>query len=226
MSRLLNKILSILFSAPIYFFALPAGYSEPINLSLHKNEVRTYYNSGQYDQEINKTIEQAQSYLSSKVNYYKQHKTTKKLALVLDIDETSLSNYDKLAVRDFANNPQQIHTEIMAGNNPAIKPVLKLYQQALHMGISVFFITGRIPSQLESTKHNLIKAGFKDWSDIYFRPDNYKHHSISLFKSASRAKIEQSGYIILATIGDQVSDLHGGHALRAFKLPNPFYYVP
>ena len=30
----------------------------------------------------------------------------------------------------------------------------------------------------------------------------------------------------LETIGDQWSDLLGGHAERAYKLPNPMYYLP
>ena len=30
---------------------------------------------------------------------------------------------------------------------------------------------------------------------------------------------------ILVNIGDQQSDLAGGHARRAFKLPSPFYFI-
>ena len=45
------------------------------------------------------------------------------------------------------------------------------------------------------------------------------------YKSGERAKIEQRGYRIIANVGDQESDLQGGHADRAFKLPNPFYFI-
>jgi HAD superfamily, subfamily IIIB (Acid phosphatase) len=31
---------------------------------------------------------------------------------------------------------------------------------------------------------------------------------------------------ILVNVGDRDSDLAGGHARRAFKLPNPMYYIP
>jgi acid phosphatase len=41
-----------------------------------------------------------------------------------------------------------------------------------------------------------------------------------------RAAIEDEGYTIVANVGDQPSDLEGGHAERAFLLPNPFYRVP
>jgi hypothetical protein len=29
----------------------------------------------------------------------------------------------------------------------------------------------------------------------------------------------------VVNLGDQESDLDGGHAERAFKLPNPFYFI-
>jgi len=31
---------------------------------------------------------------------------------------------------------------------------------------------------------------------------------------------------IIVNAGDQESDLAGGYAERAYKLPNPFYYIP
>jgi acid phosphatase len=45
------------------------------------------------------------------------------------------------------------------------------------------------------------------------------------YKSGERAKIERSGVRIIANIGDQESDLEGGHADRGFKYPNPFYFI-
>ena len=49
-----------------------------------------------------------------------------------------------------------------------------------------------------------------------------RHHAVQ----ARRARrIERRGYTILANVGDQRSDLAGGHARRAFKLPNPFYFI-
>lgn len=46
-------------------------------------------------------------------------------------------------------------------------------------------------------------------------------------KTAARIDIESRlGYTIIANIGDQDSDLRGGHAERTFKVPNPFYFIP
>jgi hypothetical protein len=46
------------------------------------------------------------------------------------------------------------------------------------------------------------------------------------YKSGTRAFIESQGYDIVASFGDQYSDLLGGYADRTFKMPNPNYYLP
>jgi hypothetical protein len=46
------------------------------------------------------------------------------------------------------------------------------------------------------------------------------------YKSGARAAIEGQGYRIVANVGDQYSDLAGGHEDIGFKLANPFYFLP
>ena len=46
-----------------------------------------------------------------------------------------------------------------------------------------------------------------------------------MLKAPLRAEIERAGYTIIANMGDQPSDLFGGHAEKMFLLPNPFYRV-
>jgi acid phosphatase len=57
-------------------------------------------------------------------------------------------------------------------------------------------------------------------------PEGARFASAAEFKSPVRASIERSGYTIIANMGDQPSDLEGGHAERSFLLPNPFYRIP
>ena len=42
----------------------------------------------------------------------------------------------------------------------------------------------------------------------------------------ARRTLAEQGYVIVLNMGDQESDLAGGHAERTFKMPNPFYRVP
>jgi hypothetical protein len=46
------------------------------------------------------------------------------------------------------------------------------------------------------------------------------------FKTSKRCDIESRGFRVIASIGDQKSDLEGGCAEMTFKVPNPFYFIP
>lgn len=210
--------LSLVFSAPIY--------SEPPNLALVKKELIHYHDSGLYQEELTKKIQQAHQYIIQEALLNTQQKDQQKLALVLDIDETSLSNYDKMVKHDFTGTRAEIHKEILGADSPVIKPMLALYQDAIKHGIKVFFVTGRTESERSATENNLSKAGYKNWTGLYLRPSKYSASSIIPFKSQTREMISKQGYTIIASIGDQYSDIRGGYAKKGFKLPNPYYYLP
>jgi hypothetical protein len=57
-------------------------------------------------------------------------------------------------------------------------------------------------------------------------PEGTHYPSAASFKAPVRAAIEGTGYTIIANVGDQPSDLAGGHAEKTFLLPNPFYRIP
>jgi hypothetical protein len=57
-------------------------------------------------------------------------------------------------------------------------------------------------------------------------PNGSHFASAADFKAPVRAEIEQQGYTIIENMGDQPSDLLGGHAEKKFLLPDPFYRVP
>ena len=214
----------------IAFFSCLIGatplFAEPANLSLVQKEIRTYYDSGLYEEELAQTINKARQFILEQAKTNQAQQKQQKLALVLDIDETSISNYQKMVKRNFQADQQQIHAEILKANSPAIKPMLSLYKDALKHGIQVFFVTGRNESERQATQLNLIKAGYSNWSGLYLRPQSYSEKSIIPFKSQTRALIAKQGYTIVASIGDQYSDIKGGYAEKGFKLPNPFYYLP
>jgi hypothetical protein len=46
------------------------------------------------------------------------------------------------------------------------------------------------------------------------------------YKAGARCRLERRGYDNVANVGDQYSDLLGGCADRAFKIPNPMYFLP
>lgn len=221
-----QRLIITCFSLLLALFLSPTSFAEPANLSLLKQKVEAYHDSGAYQKELTNVIAHANLFVLNreKINAHLAH--PKKLAVVLDIDETSLSNYDSMVARHFGGAGQPWHKEIQAANAPAIKPMLSFYNNLLKQGIAVFFVTGRIESYGMATKKNLNKAGFHDWTGLYLKPNRYHETSVIPFKSQTRALITQKGYTIIASIGDQSSDLKGGYAEKLFKLPNPYYYIP
>lgn len=222
----MNILARILLTIGLTLTSVTAVFSEPPNLSIVRQDVIKYHNSGLYQRDLSKVIKKAEHFIIQQALLNQNSKNHKKLALVLDIDETSISNYAKMVNRDFTGTRKQIHTEILKANSPAITPMLALYKNAQQHDVKVFFITGRDESERQATKDNLTYAGYSHWSGLYLRPNNYTHHSIIPFKSAARAAITKKGFTIIASIGDQCSDLRGGYALKGFKLPNPYYYLP
>lgn len=201
-----------------------ASYAEPANLSTLKTEIIHYHDTGLYEKELSRVIKKADDYITQRVRVNQRATHPKKLAIVLDIDETSLSSYDYIVKQDFAFHHDAWHQHILAADAAVIKPTLRLYNNAKKNQVAVFFITGRSPKEKATTEHNLKQAGFTQWSHIYYRPNH--HTSVTAFKSSTRAYITKQGYTIIASIGDQYSDLNGGFAEKGFKLPNPYYYLP
>ncbi|RMX03849.1 acid phosphatase [Legionella jordanis] len=206
-------------------FAFPS-YSEPGNLSVLKSEIKQYHDSGSYQKELERVLYQAQDYILKQAEINQKQKNPKKLAIVLDIDETSISNYNSIIHRDFGADLNQIHKDILEANAPVIAPTLALYKAAMEHNVAIFFVTGRHLSELKATRLNLLRAGFKNWAGLYLRPDTYRDSSIVPFKTKARESITKQGYTIVASIGDQQSDLKGGYMQKGFKLPNPFYHLP
>jgi len=162
-----------------------------------------------------------------------------KPALVLDIDETSLSNFPEIIANDFGFIPKAAcdappegpcgwDSWVKRARAPALEPTLALFKAAKAKGVSVFFITGRRKTDEDhaSTISNLRAAGYEGWAGLSLRPVDDSASSVIPYKSGERGKIAEQGYTIIANLGDQQSDLAGGFAERAWKLPNPFYFIP
>jgi acid phosphatase len=207
------------------------------NLGLEKAALKQYEASGQYSRDLKAAVDTAKSYLAQQAG------RTGKLAMVLDVDETSLSNWPMLKADDFGffdNGPcnpsgdgtvqapcgwdKWVDLEMA----PPIAPTVELYDQARKMGIKVFFITSRTDDERTATAANLRKAGYEGWqdSDLITKPNGMHVKSAADYKTPHRKEIENEGYIIVLSMGDQESDLAGGYAEKTFKLPNPFYFLP
>jgi len=202
--------------------------AEPPNLGLLKTKLKSYHDCtctcGCYTRSLDLQEQRALTFLDHAAA---RRKPGEKLALVLDIDDTSLSTWPEIASQDFGFNSAQWAEWAREASAPAIPGTLRLYKQAQELGVAVFFITGRADTLRAATEQNLRNAGYDNWKGLTLRsPDQARDPTIS-YKSAARAGIVKAGYRIILNVGDQFSDLKGTPAADySVKLPNPFYYIP
>lgn len=208
--------------------------------------LHAYHNSGAYREDLEAVAKRAEHYLVRRVAALRRQARQRcararnsglrgpaltracrepQPAIVFDIDETALSNYDLLAATDFLNAYAALIASAALANAPAIASVHDVYERALSLKVAVFFVTARpaaIPLARERTIANLAAAGYGHFEELILDDSDLEPAE---FKSSQRADIEKRGYDIVVNLGDQESDLLGGHADRAYKLPNPFYFT-
>ncbi|MFF4221636.1 HAD family acid phosphatase [Streptomyces sp. L500] len=149
--------------------------------------------------DVRAVVDRAEPYVAERA----AHADGRKQAVVLDIDNTSLET-------DF-------HWATVP--TPAVAPVLELARFAHERGAAVFFVTARPGVLTPATEWNLRKVGYPvDGLYVRHLPDLFQ--DVSTYKTAKRAEIEAKGYTIVANIGNNTTDLVGGHAERTFKLPD------
>lgn len=197
----------------------------PENIALIKKQLIQYHDSGEYYQDFSTVIKEAMYYLQFRINQNKRSKHPEKLAVVLAIDETALSNYADMVHLGFGGTYQDISELEAEGHDPVIPYTLTLYNYAKAHRVAVFFVTGRKRYQRAATVRNLEVVGYEGWAGLFMEPNNYNDRSVVPYKTKERKKIMAMGYDIILNIGGQQSDLAGGSADMTFKLPNPYYQV-
>jgi HAD superfamily, subfamily IIIB (Acid phosphatase) len=216
----------------------------------YTEDIEHYHDSGQYQRDLAAVGRRAKAFLRRRVARLRAQARRRcrraedrgltgaaleracrrpKLAIVFDIDETSVSNYEELAATDFAQATPALVLAAAEADSPAIRPTHDLYRLALRKNVGVFFITGRpeaIPMAREATETQLRRAGYREYEELILQDSaDLTLDFVAPYKSSKRAQIERDGWDIVLNVGDQESDLAGGHADRAYKLPNPFYFI-
>jgi predicted secreted acid phosphatase len=198
------------------------------NLFDVQRQVEQYISSGRYEIDFANIAGQALDYMERRAEVTRP-------AIVLDIDETSLSNWPAYKANGWGRvaagecnldpGPCGIRAWQASGQAKALTPTLALVRRAKALGVAVFFISARPPALREATERNLREQGYS-WDGVIVLPEGASFRSAADFKAPERKKIAERGFTILLSMGDQQSDLAGGYAERTFKLPNPVYFLP
>ena len=169
--------------------------------------------------EFHKAVEQAKTFCA---DYKKQH-PNENLAVVSDIDETVLDN--RPILKEFTKEDwPKFFAWIQKSDAPKLPDSADFLHWARENGYYVFFVTGRHEVDRGITIINLKRQGL-DFDGLYLRADGDDRSAVD-YKSETRAKIEKMGFKVVENIGDQFSDLAGGHSVDCQKLPNRMYFIP
>lgn len=204
---------------------------QPANIGDLKVEATHYYDSGAYLTDLQSAAAPAIAWVAEEAP------RVDRPAVVFDIDETALSNWEAIKANDFGRvidgpcdklpeGPCGWQAWDLRAQSTVIQPTMDIFTAARERGVAIFFITGRPESQRAATERNLGAVGYTGYAQLIMEPTGAHYVSAADFKAPQRAGIEQQGYTIIANVGDQPSDLDGGFSERTYLMPNPFYRIP
>jgi acid phosphatase len=197
------------------------------NLDALVTELKQYHDCtcacGCYAHDLDTQADRAIDFLRQRAAH---RRPNEKLAVVLDIDETSLSNYKEMLGSHYVFDPRVFDAWVSTAAAPAIPGTLRLAKEAQRLGVDVFFITGRSETERAATDRNLRAQGY-EWKQLTLRPESARSETTIQYKSGARAQVAAQGYKIVLNVGDQWSDLKGApEAEFSVKYPNPYYFLP
>ena len=140
-------------------FLFSCATEKPINLSIAREEVQQYYESGKFDEELNAVIAEAKEKFS-KVDFKNNS------VVIFDVDETVLNNYELAEQMGFGyvyEMNKKWNAEMKA---PAIPQVKDLYDFLLSKGAKIIFLTGRNIPEYEVTFNNLKQADYSTFDTL------------------------------------------------------------
>jgi len=189
-----------------------------LNLSIAKDEVINYHNSGKYETETAKVVDEA-------IEKFNGTASGQNSAVVFDVDETAVTSYDHYRKWDFGYVPKYFDMWVDSAKAPAVPAVLNLYNYLIKKNYKIVFVTGRKEYQYEATYKNLINAGYTKFDTLIVKGEEYSGQTAEKYKSEKRSELAEKGYIISGTVGDQWSDLNGPNHGIQVKIPNYMYII-
>ena len=202
---------------------------EPANVGDAKTAAIAYHDSGQYERELAEVAAQAINWIGT------QAPAAPRAAVVFDIDETALSNWEVIKANDFGrfiDGPvQPARCMRLAGLGPD-RAVDGDPADAGHLhhgqGSGRSHLLHHRPRR-RAARGDGAQPAVNGLHRIHPADHGAGGCAVRVggrLQGAAARRIEAEGYTIVANIGDQPSDLAGGHSEQTFLLPDPFYRIP
>lgn len=200
------------------FTFINCSSNQLVNLRTAKDNVKDYYESGKFEEEISGVIKDAKE-------KFDKVEIKNNSAVIFDVDETALNNYGLAKQMDFGyvyDLNKKWNEELKA---PAIKQTQDLYFYMLNKGFKTIFLTGRNSNEYDVTYKNLIQAGYSGFDTLITQSKADQNLKSQEFKSKVRTELTNQGYQIVGTVGDQWTDLNGPYSGIQIKVPNYLYEI-
>ena len=218
-----SEVISIKINFPFYLslilavvLQLTSCTDKPVNLSVARESVKEFYESGKFDEELDNVIREAKDKFS-KVEF------TENSVVIFDVDETALNNYEVSKKMGYGYVYEMVYEWTQDAKVPAFPQVKELYDYLLSKGSKIIFLTARGYDEYDATYENLITQGYAQFDTLITKNKN-EHEMKSLeFKRSKRIELTKMGYEIIGTVGDQWSDLEGPNHGIQVKIPNYLY---
>jgi hypothetical protein len=206
-------------------------YAEPlVHIEVAGKSAKTYAQASDgkpsaYANDQEQVAQQAITCMKSQL----EAKPTKP-ALMLDVDETALSNMWKvLQEPNLAGNGDVRNASAETGDDTVIEATQKLYKEAIANNITVFFMSARSNSERDFTADNLKSTGYTQYERLILAT-NGSTLGAGEYKTDNREKLRAEGWTIITNVGDQFSDINASDGSPdepcSYKLPNPYYFIP
>ena len=100
-----------------------------------------------------------------------------------------------------------------------------LFNRVKKLGVSIALVSSGDRDTKASMVSCLNARGINGWDRYIMRGDKDPAASSAEYKALARESLKRDGFTIVASVGDQVSDMSYGHLKRGFLLPNTMYYM-
>jgi len=214
----MRTLLKIILPFMLFLLLVSCASEKPVNVTVARNEVKEYYESGKYDEELDEVIKNARE-------QFQEVEIKENSVVIFDVDETVLNNYGLAELMGFGyvyEMNKKWNAELKA---PAIPQVKELYDFLIEKGAGIVFLTGRNIPEYEVTYKNLKQEGYTVFDTLITQREHEYELSAQEFKSSKRKELIEKGYEIIGTVGDQWSDLNGEYHGIQVKIPNYLYLI-
>ena len=189
--------------------------------------IRRYHRTGQFAADRGLVASAARAALSAEIAAAcpagPAQCEEKRLAIVVDVDDTLLDWYPAYARHGFRLTAVERQARVRACATPVIGAVRDLVRDARTAGVAVLVLSGRRDTVRAVTAACLERRGIPAWQALVLRRPDQDALAASDYKAEAMRQLVSAGWRPVLSIGDQVGDVTAASGVAGFLLPNPLY---